>query len=255
MTDERFAQPLLILDADSTIRHGYGELGRFVNTPDDVVLFPEVPGRCADWKSANQGRIIVVSNQAGIGYGHAEEEMIRAAFARTGELLDAAVLALPAPEAPVELPVVDQFVWCPHTPEDQCWCRKPQPGLVHRALRLIEARWPHERYPTDCALMVGDRPEDRQMAERLGIEFLEAAEWRDPRLMLAKARGYHWLGNAETIAAGGKRAECGGCLAIFDRPDPPVHTTRWADDAIEAHIFDAARMLGELTPREADASA
>ncbi len=35
------ATPLLAVDLDGTVRHGKAELGRFVNGPDDVVVFPE----------------------------------------------------------------------------------------------------------------------------------------------------------------------------------------------------------------------
>jgi hypothetical protein len=37
------AVPVLYLDLDGTVRKGKDELGRFVNGPDDVELFPEVP--------------------------------------------------------------------------------------------------------------------------------------------------------------------------------------------------------------------
>jgi D-glycero-D-manno-heptose 1,7-bisphosphate phosphatase len=35
--------PVLYLDLDGTVRKGYDELGRFVNTKEDVEVFPEVP--------------------------------------------------------------------------------------------------------------------------------------------------------------------------------------------------------------------
>ena len=51
--------PLLAVDLDGTVRHGFDELGRFVNGPDDVVVFPEAVEQMRRWK-ARGGRIIGV---------------------------------------------------------------------------------------------------------------------------------------------------------------------------------------------------
>jgi D-glycero-D-manno-heptose 1,7-bisphosphate phosphatase len=56
------AVPVLYLDLDGTVRHGKDELGRFVNGPEDVVVFPEAVERMRKWKQGG-GRIIGVSNQ------------------------------------------------------------------------------------------------------------------------------------------------------------------------------------------------
>ena len=51
---------------------------------------------------------------------------------------------------------IDGLYWCPHY-DDGCECRKPEPGLLHRAVRE------HELTLTGAA-MVGDRGSDIALA-------------------------------------------------------------------------------------------
>ncbi len=167
------AVPLLVLDLDGTVRHGYDELGRFVNTADDVVIFPEAIRQMLAWK-AKGGRIIAVSNQGGIALGHLSFEDCSKAMLRTHELTGK---------------LFDKIAWCRHHPDAldpeyaRCWCRKPSPGLlIETALEL--ARHTHqplntpEFYPPYMGLFVGDRPEDEQCAKLAGFPFKWARDWR-----------------------------------------------------------------------------
>lgn len=49
--------PVLFLDLDGTVCHGKTELGRFVNSPEDVVVFPEAVAHMRCWKERG-GRIV-----------------------------------------------------------------------------------------------------------------------------------------------------------------------------------------------------
>lgn len=161
------AVPLLVLDLDGTVRHGKDELGRFVNAPEDVVVFPEALEQMRRWK-AHGGRIIAVSNQGGIALGLLDFDQCAAAMLRTYELSER---------------LFDKMAWCRHHPDAidpeyaRCWCRKPSPGLlIETALDLAKAT--HEMYPPYLGLFVGDRPEDEQCAKLAGFPFQWAAEWR-----------------------------------------------------------------------------
>jgi D-glycero-D-manno-heptose 1,7-bisphosphate phosphatase len=48
---------------------------------------------------------------------------------------------------------ITDIFFCPHTPEEGCFCRKPKPGLIQQA---------YEKYAIDLsdAIMVGDRAKD-----------------------------------------------------------------------------------------------
>lgn len=167
MPDEK-AVPLLVLDLDGTVRQGKDDaLGRFVNGPDDVVVFPEAVEMMRRWK-AGGGRIIAVSNQGGIALGHMSRSDCAAAMMRTHQLTDQ---------------LFDKIVWCQHHPAAKnpeyarCWCRKPSPGLIVEAACSLNERF-GEYYPPYMGLMVGDRPEDEECARLAGFDFQWAAEWR-----------------------------------------------------------------------------
>jgi D-glycero-D-manno-heptose 1,7-bisphosphate phosphatase len=166
MPEER-RTPLLCLDLDGTVRHGKDELGRFVNSPDDVIVFPEAVEMMRRWK-ADGGRIIGVSNQGGIALGYMSAQVNAAAMMRTYELSER---------------LFDKIAWCSHHPDAadpemaRCWCRKPAPGLVIEAALDIAAKY-HEYYPPYMGLFVGDRPEDQECARLAGFDFQWAADWR-----------------------------------------------------------------------------
>lgn len=160
--------PILYLDLDGTVRHGYDELGRFVNTPDDVVVFPEAVKLMRRWKQGG-GRIIGVSNQGGIALGHMTQRECAATMVRTHELTGG---------------LFDKIAWCSHHPSAEhpemarCWCRKPSPGLLIEASLSVAGRHPGEIYPPYMALMVGDRPEDESCAAIANVDFQWASDWR-----------------------------------------------------------------------------
>jgi len=75
----------------------------------------------------------IVSNQSGIARGLLTPAQVDAVNARVAELLGP----------------FDAVVYCPHGPDDGCACRKPLPGLVHRAAAALGVA------PAECAV-VGD---------------------------------------------------------------------------------------------------
>ncbi len=98
--------------------------------------------------------IIIITNQSGVNRGYFTEEDL-------GKFNAALIKRL------AHMGVrVDAIYYCPHRPEEGCECRKPETGLIEKAM--------HD-FPIDIghSLMVGDRDDtDGEMARRLGIEFL-----------------------------------------------------------------------------------
>ena len=163
------AVPVLYLDLDGTVRQGKDDpLGRFVNGPEDVVVFPEAVGKMRLWKRGG-GRIAAVSNQGGIALGIVSLEKVAAAMLETQRQCDS---------------LFDLITFCRHHPDAQnpenaqCWCRKPSAGAVAEAAHGLCARFPGEYYPPYMGLLVGDRPEDEQCAKSAGLDFQRAADWR-----------------------------------------------------------------------------
>lgn len=163
--------PVLYLDIDGTVREGKDDpLGRFVNGPADVRVFPEAVELMRRWKQ-DGGRIIGVSNQGGIALGIVSEQRVAAAMLETDTQTGGRF---------------DKIAYCRHHPNAKdpemarCWCRKPAPGLIiEAALDLAERH--DEYYPPHLGLMVGDRPEDEQCARLAGLDFMWAADWRRTR--------------------------------------------------------------------------
>lgn len=160
--------PVLYLDLDGTVRKGFDEIGKFVNKADDVELFPRMRERLLSWKQRGW-RIVGVTNQGGIATGMCTFEDVAEAIHRTQVLSGMAF---------------DKIVMCQHHPDahdpemNLCFCRKPKMGMLVLGQMYLAEIYSDEIYPPHLALMVGDRPEDRQCAESAGVRFQLASEWR-----------------------------------------------------------------------------
>lgn len=154
--------PVLYLDIDGTVRWGKDELGKFVNTKDDVKVFSGVPDLLRQY-NARGWKIVGVSNQGGIGLGYMDESTCQEAMDETNRQTGG---------------LFDLILWCPHKPDASCHCRKPRAGLIWRAQRELSDKT-GERYPTNQGVFVGDRPEDSECARNAGLRFVSAEAWRN----------------------------------------------------------------------------
>jgi len=124
---------------------------------DDHVKAPEewfaVPGALEAVSRLNHGgwHAVVATNQSGIGRGMIDMASVNAVHAHMFKCLVAVGGR------------VDAVFFCPHTPEDQCDCRKPQPGL------MLDIG---KRYGIDLKQvpMVCDTLRDLQAAQAAGCE-------------------------------------------------------------------------------------
>lgn len=94
--------------------------------------------------------LIVVTNQSGIGRGF----YTLAQFQTLTEWMQAQFLAQQTPIA--------QVYFCPHHPNEQCHCRKPDIGMVEQAV---------QDYSIDLSVswMIGDKASDIELAKNAGI--------------------------------------------------------------------------------------
>jgi histidinol-phosphate phosphatase family protein len=106
----------VFLDRDGTINEDTGYIG----SPGEVVL---IQGSARAIRALNLAkvRVIVVSNQSGVGRGLFAEKDVEAVNARLDELLADAGAG------------VDAYYYCPHLPDENCECRKPAQGLIRKA--------------------------------------------------------------------------------------------------------------------------
>lgn len=106
----------LFLDRDGTINFDRV----YINDPKLIELIPGAAEAMVAAKEAGY-RIIVVTNQSGVGRGLIPPEQIEKIHHRLDELLE---------EFGVK---IDSYKICAHAPQEKCKCRKPSPKLVLEA--------------------------------------------------------------------------------------------------------------------------
>lgn len=137
----------ILIDRDGTIIRDVHHLTR----PDQVEILPGAVERIREVNDA--GLVVcVVSNQSVVGRGMCSIDDVL----EVHSLLDRRLRDKGA--------VIDSFVFCPHHPDDGCFCRKPRPGLLYQAAVR------HQLDLREC-LMIGDAVSDGQAAEAAGCRF------------------------------------------------------------------------------------
>ncbi len=138
----------LFLDRDGVINRRI--TGGYVKTPEEFELLPGVGGAIAELGQLF-GRIVVVSNQQGIGRGL----MTEADLARVHRKMTQEVESLGGR--------IDAIFYSPHLEADRSFMRKPGVGMGLAARR----RFPEIRFRR--CLMAGDTLSDMIFGRRLGM--------------------------------------------------------------------------------------
>lgn len=110
---------LVILDRDGVINRDRAD---YVRTPAQWVALPGSLEAIARLTRAGV-RVAVATNQSGLGRGLFDETALDAIHARMTTEIRRAGGSL------------DRIVYCPHSPDAGCDCRKPRPGLLTRLAR------------------------------------------------------------------------------------------------------------------------
>jgi D-glycero-D-manno-heptose 1,7-bisphosphate phosphatase len=136
---------LIILDRDGTINEDRDD---YVKSPDEWVPLPGALEAIARLNHAGW-HTVVASNQSGIGRGLFDMSTLNAMHTKMHQLLAK------------QGGRIDAVFFCPHTPEDECDCRKPLPGLFRQI---------GERYGVDLdkVPVVGDVLRDLQAGAAVG---------------------------------------------------------------------------------------
>ena len=138
---------LVILDRDGVINH---DSEQFIKSPEE---WKPIPGSLAAIARLNQAgyRVVVASNQSGIGRGLLDTDTLMAIHDKMHK-----ALALVGGR-------IDAIFFCPHTNADNCECRKPKPGLLKEIAARLNA---------DLAGVpaIGDSLRDLQSALAVGAQ-------------------------------------------------------------------------------------
>lgn len=158
-------KPVLFTDLDGTIRES--KSGEFVDGPEDIQI---IQGRGSVLhRYKNEGWVLVgITNQGGVAHGHKDPTQVHAENRKTNELLQ---------------DIYTTMYFSPYHPDSEhkvfgrtSLMRKPNYGMLARA--EFELPQDYGVLPDiQHSLMVGDREEDQQCAERAGIDFQWAEEF------------------------------------------------------------------------------
>jgi len=136
---------LIILDRDGVINHDSDEYVKSADEWQPIDGSLEAIARLYH----NGYRIIVVTNQAGLSRGKFNIEALNAIHNKMHGL----VLQYGGS--------IEAVFFCPHSPEDKCECRKPNPGLYLEAAKKLRVR-------LNNIYAVGDKLSDIQAALAAG---------------------------------------------------------------------------------------
>lgn len=137
--------PAVFLDRDGTIN--VEKL--YLHEPDRFELLPNAVEGIRKFQDMGY-RIVVITNQPGIGMGYYSKEDFYAVNREMLKQLSAAGI------------LVDKIYFCPHSKSDLCECRKPGLALVRRAeadLNLDLSR----------SVFIGDKSSDVEAGKRAGM--------------------------------------------------------------------------------------
>ncbi len=133
----------VLLDRDGTVVVDKG----YQRDPSLTELFPRSKEGLDRLKQAGFG-LVLVSNQSGINRGYLTEADLEKLNHSIAEALGGS-------------PYLDAIYHCPHTPADDCDCRKPRPGMARRAAADLG-------FDPARAYMVGDRDCDVELGKAVG---------------------------------------------------------------------------------------
>jgi D-glycero-D-manno-heptose 1,7-bisphosphate phosphatase len=137
---------VVVLDRDGVIN---ADSPDFIKSPDEWHALPGSLEAIAKLKQAGF-EVAIATNQSGVGRGLFSIDTLWDIHRKMlGEILAAGGY-------------VKRIFFCLHTPEDNCDCRKPKPGLFHQIAEYFACGFDH-------MIMIGDAGRDLQAAESVGV--------------------------------------------------------------------------------------
>jgi D-glycero-D-manno-heptose 1,7-bisphosphate phosphatase len=143
MTPDNAQSPAVFVDRDGTLMND----ADYCSDPKQVQIFPGVPQALQRLK-AKGFKVIVITNQSGIGRGFFTLDQYRAVEAEVSRQLGDNL--------------IDATYFCPDPPGQPSDCRKPAPGMILQAAR---------EHDVDLArsFFIGDKEIDAECGRNAGV--------------------------------------------------------------------------------------
>jgi D-glycero-D-manno-heptose 1,7-bisphosphate phosphatase len=138
--------PAIFLDRDGVIIENRDT---YVRSWADVSIYPDALPALAQLNNLTY-KIVIVTNQSAVGRGLMGMETALDINRRLSVEIEKAGGR------------VDGIFMCPHAPEENCSCRKPQPGLIFQAAEALQLN-------LQQSILIGDALSDIQAGQSAGI--------------------------------------------------------------------------------------
>ncbi len=136
----------VFLDRDGTIIAEKNYLSQIT----EVEVLPGIPSAIREL-NRNNFKVIVISNQSGVGQGKFTQKKVE----KINNYLKNLLLKKGAK--------IDKIYFCPHIPENNCSCRKPSTGLIHEAQKDFNI-------VLEKSYLIGDKASDIEAGYRAGCK-------------------------------------------------------------------------------------
>ena len=137
--------PVIVLDRDGVINEDSPD---YIKSPDE---WRAIPGSLDAIARLNQAgyKTVVATNQSGVGRGLFDIDTLWDIHQKMLAEIDAAGGH------------ITRIFFCPHTPDDDCDCRKPKPGMLRQAAEYLACG-------LDNMIIIGDSARDLEAARAVG---------------------------------------------------------------------------------------
>ncbi|MCX7121546.1 MAG: D-glycero-beta-D-manno-heptose 1,7-bisphosphate 7-phosphatase [Gammaproteobacteria bacterium] len=140
---------LIILDRDGVINIDSPD---YIKSPGEWIPIPGSIEAIAQLSKAGN-TIVIATNQSGVNRGLfslVTLEKIHAKLIHAVEVLGGKI---------------EKIYFCPHTPDENCHCRKPKPGMLQQIQKEFQVE-------SDEIIYIGDSVKDFEVAQAVGCEFI-----------------------------------------------------------------------------------
>ncbi len=140
-------KPAIFLDRDGVIIENRDA---YVRSWGDVEIFEDALETVINLKSTRY-LIVIVTNQSAVGRNIITIEEANAINDKLVSIIES------------QGGRIDAVYICPHSPDDNCQCRKPQPGMLHQAAKDLNINLAE-------SIMIGDALSDLEAGIRAGLK-------------------------------------------------------------------------------------
>ena len=143
-------QKAIFLDRDGVLNKNKDD---YVKNISELEIFPFISEPIRKFQSA-EFKIIVITNQSAINRGLMTEKNLNEIHEKIQSFLIQNDTK------------IDYFYYCPHTPNENCSCRKPKSGLLLKAIDDFSI-------DVNNSWFIGDRDSDIQAGKSVGCKTLK----------------------------------------------------------------------------------